>query len=158
MSLFAAETQGQDHKARVVEFVSGFTVETTPGSAAKIADYREHLRPGAKVAVTFLPGSDFEDTIRVSKRLRNEGFDPLPHFAARSIPSKDDLDGWLGRLTSEAGVSEVVALGGAVDQPLGPFDSSMAMIETGLFDATKRWSIPSKKSACWRPRAGAQSG
>src|SRR3546814_7205035 len=28
----------------------------------------------------------------------------------------------------------VVTLAGAVDKPLGPFDSSMAILETGLFD------------------------
>ena len=121
-------------KLRVIDLVDNFTIETTPGSAAKIADYREHLRPGTKVAVTFLPGSDFADTIAVAKRLRREGFEPLPHFAARSIPSGARLSAWLEALVAEAAVTEVVALGGAVNRPLGEFDSSMALLETGLFD------------------------
>ena len=32
----------------------------------------------------------------------------------------------------EVGVEEIVALGGAVDRPLGPYDSSMQLLETGL--------------------------
>jgi methylenetetrahydrofolate reductase (NADPH) len=121
-------------KRQIIDFVTDFTIETTPGSALKIPDYREHLRPGTKVAVTFLPGSDFADTITTAARLKAEGFDPLPHFAARSIPSEALLETWLKQLQDEVGITEVVALGGAVDKPLGPFGSSMALLETGLFD------------------------
>ena len=121
-------------KRQIIDFVTDFTIETTPGSALKIPDYREHLRPGTKVAVTFLPGSDFADTITTAARLKAEGFDPLPHFAARSIPSEALLETWLKQLQDQVGITEVVALGGAVDKPLGPFDSSMALLETGLFD------------------------
>jgi methylenetetrahydrofolate reductase (NADPH) len=121
-------------KRQIIDFVTDFTIETTPGSALKIPDYRAHLRPGTKVAVTFLPDSEFADTITTAARLKAEGFDPLPHFAARSIPSEALLETWLKQLQDEVGITEVVALGGAVDKPLGPFDSSMALLETGLFD------------------------
>ncbi|MEO1193032.1 MAG: methylenetetrahydrofolate reductase [Pseudomonadota bacterium] len=123
-----------DEKQQIIDLMQGFTIETTPGSAAKIADYREHLRPGTMVAVTFLPGSDFADTVKVAKRLRDEGFEPAPHFAARSIASKLDFESNLERVVGEAGVTQVVALAGGVDTPLGPFDSSMGLLETGLFD------------------------
>jgi len=130
----ATESGVDRAKQQIIDFVADFTIETTPGSALKIPDYREHLRPGVKVAVTFLPGSDFADTIKTAKRLKAEGFEPLPHFAARSIPSKALLEGWLKELQAEVGIGEVVALGGAVEHPLGEFDSSMALLETGLFD------------------------
>ncbi len=121
-------------KLRIVDFVQGFSIETTPGSAQKIPDFREHLRPGITVSVTFLPGSDFADTIATAKRLKAEGFNPAPHFAARSIPSRRDFEDYLTRLQGEVGCTEAVALGGAVNQPLGEFDSSMQLLETGLFD------------------------
>lgn len=119
---------------QVMDFLRDFTIETTPGSATKIPDYRDHLRPGTSVSVTFLPGSDFADTISTAKRLKDEGFDPAPHFAARSVPGHADLEDYLKRLQAEVGITQVVALGGAVDQPLGPFESSMQLLETGLFD------------------------
>ncbi len=121
-------------KQQILDLVRDFTVETTPGSAAKIADYRDHLRPGTRVAVTFLPGSDFADTMATARRLQQEGFQPMPHFAARSIPSRQALEDYLKALADVTELRHVVALGGAVDRPLGPFDSSMAMLETGLFD------------------------
>lgn len=130
----AALAAATDETQQIASFMQGFTIETTPGSAAKIPDYRALLRPGTLVAVTFLPGSDFADTVAVSKRLKAEGFRPAPHFAARSIPSKQAFEDYLKRLQGEVGIDEVVALGGAVPQPLGPFESSMQLLETGLFD------------------------
>ena len=121
-------------KQQIINFLDGFTAETTPGSAAKIPDYRAHLRPGTTVFITFLPGSDFNDTVAVAKRLRDEGMVPVPHFAARSIPNRDFLAENLKRCVDEAGVEHVLTIGGAVDRPVGDFDSSMQLLETGLFD------------------------
>ncbi len=129
MSATANSTEQQ-----ILDFLEGWTIETTPGSAAKTPDYRDHLKEGTKVAVTFLPGSDFAETVATSKKLKNEGMIPMPHFAARSIPNKDALGDYLKRLQDEVGIAHVVALAGAVEKPLGPYDSSMALLETGVFE------------------------
>lgn len=137
MSLLESDTVSEsapDLKRWASSLLADFTVETTPGTAAKTPDYRALLRPGTKVAVTFLPGSSFEDTIATSLRLRREGFEPLPHLAARSFPSRDVFEQGMARLVGEAGVEEAVVLAGAVPSPLGPFDSSMALLETGVLD------------------------
>ena len=118
----------------VIDLLTDFTTETTPGAAAKIADYRAHLRPGATVFITFLPGSSFADTIAVAVRLRGEGFNPVPHLAARSVPSRTFLAEGLARLTGEAGVHQVLLIGGALNRPLGEFSNTMQLLETGLFD------------------------
>ena len=121
-------------KQRIADFMTGFTAETTPGSAAKIPDYREHLRPGTVVYITFLPGSDFDDTIAVAKRLKGEGFLPVPHFAARSIPSAAFLEDKLARLAGEVGLEQVLVIGGSADKPAGDFSDTRRLLETGLFD------------------------
>ncbi len=121
-------------KQRIADFMTGFTAETTPGSAAKIPDYREHLRPGTVVYITFLPGSDFDDTIAVAKRLKGEGFLPVPHFAARSIPSAAFLEDKLARLAGEVGLGQVLVIGGSADWPAGDFSDTMRLLKTGLFD------------------------
>lgn len=121
--------------AAIRGLMAGFTVETTPGAAAKIADYRVHLRPGTRVYVTFLPGSDFDKSIDVAARLRAEGFEPVPHIAARSIPSRAFLEQKLARLRDEAAIAEVLVIAGSVAHPLGPFADTMAVLETGLLEA-----------------------
>lgn len=72
----------------ILKFLHNTSVEVTPGGAKKIEDFRTLLRPGTTVFVTFLPGSDFADTLATVKRLFAEGMKPVPHFAARSIPNK----------------------------------------------------------------------
>ncbi len=118
----------------IQNFIKGFTAETTPAGAAKIADFREHLREGTVVYITFLPGSDFNDTVDVAVRLRKEGFIPVPHFAARSISNEQVLEENIKRVVGEAGVDWVLAIAGAVDKPLGNFNDSMQLLQTGLFE------------------------
>ena len=125
---FAAEQQA------VIELLAGYSTETTPGHAARIPSYTALLSPGRQVNVTFLPGSNFADTVETTRRLKREGFRPVPHLAARSIPSAAALDDMLARLQAEVGVDEVLAIGGGVDRPVGKLTSTMEMLDTGLFE------------------------
>ena len=135
MMLGVAERVELDQpREAIVNFLADFTAETTPFSAAKVEDFREVLRPGTTVFITFLPGSNFEDTIAVAARLRKEGFNPVPHLAARSIPSAAFLDENLRRLRNEADINEVLTIAGAVEEPVGEFSDSMQVLNTGLID------------------------
>lgn len=124
----------QDQRQEIAHFMEDFSLETTPGSAAKISDFREHVRAGSTIYITFLPGSDFNHTIAVATRLRREGFNPVPHIAARSIASASVFEESLKRLAGEANVSQVLLIGGAIAAPVGEFSDTMQILATGLFD------------------------
>ena len=126
--------ESDPHRRALLRLLSDYSTETTPGHARRIADYRALLDTGRQVNVTFLPGSDFADTIATAKRLKAEGFRPVPHVAARAIPSTTALHDMLAKLQDEAGVDEVLAIAGGTDRPAGPFSGSMDMLETGLFE------------------------
>lgn len=134
MTRAAALAVCDDQHQQIRDFMSGFSLETTPHAAAKTADFREHARIGDNVYITFLHGADFNDTIAVAERLRREGFNPVPHIAARSIASKTVLEEGLKRLRDGAGLSQVLLIGGAVERPLGEFSDTMQILETGLLD------------------------
>lgn len=119
-------------KDQILDFMQDCTLEITPGGAKKIEDFRTMLRPGTKVFVTFLPGSDFNDTVTTVKRLFNEGMNPVPHFAARSIPSRKFLEDGLKTLQDEARVNECLIIGGGVDKPVGEFTSTLEVLRTNL--------------------------
>jgi len=121
-------------KQAIQSLLQDFTTETTLYSAAKIPDFREHLRKGTSVYITFLSGYDFNDIVTVAKRLRNEGFIPIPHFAARNIPNKKTFEEYISLVVNEAGVNKVLCIAGAVDKPVGDFTDSIQLLETGLFD------------------------
>ena len=127
-TLVTPEVQG------IVNLMSNFTVETTPASAAKVDNFASILRPGTTVYITFLPGSDYNDTIATAKRLREEGFEPAPHFAARSITDRAMFQDYIARAAGEAGVDHVLTIAGALKEPLGPYSDSTKLLETGLFD------------------------
>ena len=117
-----------DDKQNILKFLENTSVEVTPGGAKKVEDFRDILRPGTTVFVTFLPGSDIKDTVECVKRLSAEGMNPVPHFAARSIPSKVFFEETLKVLQAEA-----LLIGGGVDNPVGDFASSMEVLRTDLF-------------------------
>ena len=111
---------------------ANWSIEVTPAGAGKVDSFADALAQGTDVNVTFLPGSDPADTALVAARLRDEGMHPIPHIAARSIENKAQLDSILKRLKAEADIDEVLIIGGGVDKPVGDFDSSMQILETGL--------------------------
>lgn len=111
---------------------SDWSIEVTPTGATKIESFRDCLAPGTTVNVTFLPGSDPMDTIAVAQRLHNDGMKPVPHLAARSLKDSAQLDELLAAFTAQCGVSEVLCIGGGVDNPVGQFTSTMEVLETGL--------------------------
>ena len=109
-----------------------WSIEVTPPGSAKIESYSDILAEGTTVNVTFLPGTDPKDTVDVAVRLRDEGMNPVPHIAARSLKSKEQLDELVADMTNRAKVDEVLVIGGGVDNPVGDFASSMDVLETGI--------------------------
>jgi len=117
----------------IIKFLENCSVEVTPGGAAKIENFRDILRPGTTVFVTFLPGSDIKTTVATVKRLHAEGMKPVPHFAARSIPNLAFFEENLKILQGEAKVEEALLIGGGVTNPVGDFSESMQILRTDLF-------------------------
>ena len=116
----------------IARCAGNWSIEVTPAGATKIDSFAAVLDEGTTVNVTFLPGSDPLDTIATAKRLADEGMNAVPHIAARSLQNKDQLDDLLARMTQQANVREVLVIGGGVDSPIGDFDSTMQVLNTGL--------------------------
>lgn len=122
-----------EEKQALIEMMGKTTLEVTPGGAAKVEDFSQILRPDCTVYVTFLPGSDFADTLEAVSRLKRDGYKPVPHFAARSIVSAAVLEENLAALR-DMNITEGLLIGGGVDKPLGEFSSSIEVLHTGLFE------------------------
>ena len=58
----------------------------------------------------------------------------MPHIAARNIASRDRLAKFLQRVTSEAGVDQVLIIGGSREKPSGAFHCTQQILETGLLE------------------------
>lgn len=111
---------------------ASWSIEVTPNGATKVESFADCLEAGTSVNVTFLPGTDPNDTITVAKRLKDEGMNAIPHIAARSLQNAEQLDSLVSAMVSQAGVEEVLVIGGGVDNPVGDFSDSMQILGTGI--------------------------
>ena len=87
------------------------------------------------VYITFLPGGDFNETASKANELVKKGFNPIPHFPARSIKNDPQLKEYVSRC-KDGGVKQALVIGGSRD-PIGKFDSSIQLLETGYFEQMK---------------------
>jgi methylenetetrahydrofolate reductase (NADPH) len=115
--------------------LAGYSIEVMPRTAAKIEDFRALLPEGTRVYIAHIEGTPIADMVATAARLRAQGFEPMPHFPARIIADRATLADWIARYQGEADVRQALLLAGGVERPAGDFDSSMQLLETGLFDA-----------------------
>jgi len=121
-------------QAAVEAFLNGYSIEVMPRTAEKIEDFRALLPAGTRVYIAHIEGTPIEDMVATAKRVAGEGFAVMPHIPARIIADKAMLADWIARYQGEAGVTQALLLAGGVKKPYGDFESSMQLLETGLFD------------------------
>ena len=81
------------------------------------------------VYITMLPGNDFRDVANKAKELSLSGFNPVPHFPARSIKNNAELKDFVNRC-KDGGVKQALVIGGSA-QPIGDFHCSLQLLEPG---------------------------
>ena len=119
----------------VKNFIEGFSIEVVPNSAAKVESFAEILPNGTRVYIAHLSEKeDIKTMVATAKRINEEGFSVMPHIPARIIKNKAMLAEWISMYKNEANVDQALLLAGGSSDVLGEFDSSMQLIETGLFD------------------------
>lgn len=118
----------------VEAFLQGYSIEVMPRTAEKIPSFRDLLPLGTRVYIAHIEGTPIEDMVATAKRIAAEGYAVMPHFPARIIKDKDVLGDWIARYQGEANVTQALILAGGVTKPHGDFDSSMELLESGLFD------------------------
>jgi methylenetetrahydrofolate reductase (NADPH) len=101
----------------------------------QLQELRDNFAPGTDVTITFLPGDNYRNNVNTASALRRAGFNPVPHIAAREMPSRDALDDFLARLRSEADVTRILLIAGDVARAKGPFKSSLDIGASGLIEA-----------------------
>ena len=116
------------------DFISGYSIEVVPNSAAKIESFKEILPINTRVYIAHLETENIATMVATAKRINEEGFTVMPHIPARIIQNQTMLNDWISMYQNEAGVKEALLLAGGSTKPVGDYDSSMQLIESGLFD------------------------
>src|SRR6266571_990154 len=122
-----------DERRSIQALLAGASLELSSRDPAEVDACADLLEPGTAVYISMPPGQTYHGTVALATRLRRAGLRPVPHVAARRIASRDALDEYLARAAGEAGVDSALVIAGDSGRPSGPFDSSRALLETGLF-------------------------
>ena len=124
----------QSFNTPLKEFLSGYSIEVTPRSASKIECFADVLPENTRVYIAQINIDDIPEMIITAKRLKDEGFEVMPHFPARMIKNNTVLNDLISMYQNEAGVDEALLLAGGLPSPAGDYNSSIQLIESGLFD------------------------
>lgn len=110
------------------------SIEVAPRQAIESSDLPGLFPQGTDVYVTDI-GTDTNRTlVDAAKRLRAIGYEPVPHFASRRLTTRGALEERVKMMSEEAGVKNVLVIGGGLERQAGEFSSTMEVLETGFFD------------------------
>lgn len=128
------DDEGTAASVMIDALITGYSIEVMPRTAAGIEDFEALLPKGTRVYIAHINGTTIDDMVETAKRLVNDGFPVMPHFPARVIANVATLEEWIKRYHNEAGVEQALLLGGGIPKRVGDLESSLQLIETGLFD------------------------
>lgn len=109
-----------------------FSLEMTGKDIPKLEEAAGLIQPGTRINVTFLGNEDLEIRLGAARAVKRLGFHPVPHISARRLGSQADFEQFLDGLRSDATGSDIFAVGGDPSRPEGPYEDSLALIESGL--------------------------
>jgi methylenetetrahydrofolate reductase (NADPH) len=120
--------------ARLSGLLASASVEVS-SNGNQLRELSDQFAAGTNVSITFLPGDNYRHNVETAATLRRAGFNPVPHIAAREMPSREALNDFLVRARREADVRRVVLIAGDVAAAKGPFKSSRDAALSGLIEA-----------------------
>ena len=124
----------QASSGKLAGLLSSASVEVS-SRGHQLPELRDKFARGTDVTITFLPGDNYRHNVETASALRRAGYNPVPHIAAREMPSREALDDFLARVRGEADVTRVVLIAGDLALAKGPFRSSLDICASGLIEA-----------------------
>jgi len=113
----------------IKNLLKNFSIETTPNVYDKYGNFSEFVPLKNSIYVTFLPDEDSQRVIETSKKLKNEGYDVIPHLPARTIKNNSELEKYIAGLSEIAGCNKILVIGGGGTQK-GNISSSIDVLKT----------------------------
>ncbi|MGB7448473.1 MAG: methylenetetrahydrofolate reductase [Ornithinimicrobium sp.] len=102
-----------------------FEVLPTPSAEESVL---AALPLGSTVTVTASPAQGIEATVDLAIRLAGQGYDAVPHLAARMVSGRAELTDIVLRL-NEAGVGTIFVPGGDQQPPAGEYGCALDMLQ-----------------------------
>jgi methylenetetrahydrofolate reductase (NADPH) len=117
-------------KRGIVEFTRGASTEISTHDEELLAALANKLPAGITVYIAHSPNASLDDVVRVATKVEASGFRASPHIVARRLESERALKSALRELR-DGGVEQVLLVGGDRRQPVGKFESTLEVLDTG---------------------------
>ncbi len=108
------------------------SIETSARCAGEVAAYVGQVPQGTDIYIAWLPETRWPHLVELAAHVRNAGFNPVPHVAARRLQGAGDAENYLCALQAEAGVRRVLLIAGETDHKAPGFRSSLELLQSGL--------------------------
>src|ERR1700756_2013950 len=115
-------------RAYVSTVLDDFSMEMTGKDVAKVENAASVIPPGTRINVTFLENEDLTMRVNAAAAAKRLGFPPVPHISARRLKSQEMLEEYLSALRDIGAAENVLIVGGAPTEPMGPYEESLAVI------------------------------
>ncbi|MFJ4622490.1 methylenetetrahydrofolate reductase [Streptomyces sp. NPDC088812] len=109
-----------------------FSLEMTGKDVPRLEEAAGLIPQGHRVNVTFLGNENLRMRLDAARAVKRLGFQPVPHISARRLGSQAEFEQFLGGLRADETGTDVFAVGGDPACPEGPYEDSLALIESGL--------------------------
>jgi len=123
--------EGQALRRAIVEFARNASTEVSTHDEDSMPVLASTLPRGTAVYVAHTPKATLNEVIATAVRLQGLGFRASPHIVARRVPSEQALASGLQQLAA-AGVEQALLVAGDLDKALGPYSSTLDIIDSGL--------------------------
>jgi methylenetetrahydrofolate reductase (NADPH) len=123
---------GDNLLARIQQFARSASFETTHLTPAQLDEVKATAIPGAAIYVAAIPSRPLGEQIETAMGLRERGFEPIPHLAARNFESAAAMETQLRQLVDKAGVTRVLMIAGDRPDPAGALPDALSGITSGV--------------------------
>ena len=113
----------------IKKLVFNYSIETTPNVYEKYGGLKDFVSPKNDIYITYLPNEDHKRVILTSKKIKEEGLNPVPHLPARTILDLTMLEEYIAELSETAGCDKILIIGGGGKQ-FGNIKSTVDVLES----------------------------
>ena len=123
--------EGRALERAIVEFARNASTEVSTHDEDSMPVLASTLPAGTAVYVAHTPKAKLSEVVATAVRLQGLGFRASPHIVARRVESQQALRTGLQQLAA-AGVEQALLVAGDLEKPLGPYASTLDIIDSGL--------------------------
>ncbi|WFU12865.1 methylenetetrahydrofolate reductase (plasmid) [Rhizobium sp. CB3090] len=117
-------------QGRNIDVLDRFSLEVTTKDAAQLGSMAREIPTGTIVYLPFLATEQHSARIAAAKSIRDAGYEPMPHIAARRLGSEAELHNLMAGWSEHGRVTRVLVLAGDADPPKGPYHDSASILRS----------------------------